>query len=446
MVNADTTTAARSVELLAEAKRVIPGGVNSPVRAFRSVGGTPRFIAKASGPWLEDVDGNRYADLMCSWGPMILGHAHPAVLDAVTTAASEGFSFGTPTEREVRLAEEIVARVEPVEAVRLVNSGTEATMSAVRVARGFTGRSVIVKFAGCYHGHVDALLAAAGSGVATFALPDSPGVPPSSAAETIVLPFNDLAAVEEAFAARGEEIAAVITEASPGNMGVVPPASGFTEGLRRITAEHGALLISDEVMTGFRCSAAGWYGLEGEPASGAPDLFTFGKVMGGGFPTAAFGGRRDVMDMLAPDGPVYQAGTLSGNPVASAAGLATLQQCTPEVYERLLAVAETLQAAVTEAFTKHGIPHRIQTAGSMFSVFFAEHEVTNFEEAKAQDSALYGRFFHAMLQRGVHLPPSCFESWFVSASHDDEVVAHIVDAIHGAASDITQVELAGSRP
>lgn len=440
----DSVTAARSSELLKQAKQVIPGGVNSPVRAFRSVGGTPRFIASAAGPWLTDVDGKKYADLMCSWGPMILGHAHPAVLAAVTQAATDGFSFGTPTEREVRLAEELVARVEPVQAVRLVNSGTEATMSAVRVARGFTGRSVIVKFAGCYHGHVDALLAAAGSGVATFALPDSPGVPPSSAAETIVLPYNDLAAVEQAFATRGHEIAAVITEASPGNMGVVPPVAGFTEGLRRITAAHGALLISDEVMTGFRCSAAGWFGLEGEPASGAPDLFTFGKVMGGGFPTAAFGGRRDVMDMLAPDGPVYQAGTLSGNPVASAAGLATLQQCTPAVYERLDVVSAALQTAVSEAFTKHSIPHRIQHAGSMFSVFFDDAEVTNFDQAKSQDAAAYGRFFHAMLSRGVHLPPSCFESWFVSAAHDDAAVEHIVDAIHGSASEITQVGLAGS--
>ena len=279
-----------SEALLARASAVIPGGVNSPVRAFRAVGGTPRFMASGKGAWLIDVDGNRYVDLICSWGPMILGHAHPDVLQAVNDAAAQGFSFGTPSQNEVALAEEIVARIEPVDQVRLVNSGTEATMSAIRLARGFTQRDVIVKFAGCYHGHVDALLASAGSGVATFALPDSAGVPRSSAGETIVLPYNDLAAVEAVFAERGQQIAAVITEAAPGNMGVVPPAAGFTEGLRRVTRDHGALLISDEVMTGFRCSRSGFYGLEGPYAAGPADLFTFGKVMGGGFPTAAFGG------------------------------------------------------------------------------------------------------------------------------------------------------------
>ena len=273
-----------SQALLERALAVTPGGVNSPVRAFRAVGGTPRFMVSGQGPYLRDADGRDYVDLVCSWGPMILGHAHPDVLSAVTEAAGRGFSFGTPSENEVTLAEEIVARVEPVEQVRLVSSGTEATMSAIRLARGFTGRSLVVKFAGCYHGHVDSLLASAGSGVATFALPDSAGVPKEMAAETIVLPYNDLGAVEAAFAERGDEIAAVITEAAPGNMGVVPPAPGFTEGLRRITAAHGALLISDEVMTGFRCSAAGWFGLEGPYAGGAPDLFTFGKVMGGGLP------------------------------------------------------------------------------------------------------------------------------------------------------------------
>ena len=324
-----------SQALLTRAVAVTPGGVNSPVRAFRAVGGTPRFMASASGPYLTDVDGREYVDLVCSWGPMILGHAHPDVLAAVQGAALKGFSFGTPSENEVVLAEEIVARVPPVQQVRLVSSGTEATMSALRVARGFTGRSAVVKFAGCYHGHVDALLASAGSGLATFALPDSAGVPPSSASETIVLPYNDVPALEAAFAQHGDRIAAVITEASPGNMGIVPPLAGFTEALRRVTTAYGALLISDEVMTGFRCSAAGWYGLEGPYAGGAPDMFTFGKVMGGGFPAAAFGGRADIMAMLAPDGPVYQAGTLSGNPVATAAGLATLKGCTPEVYDRL---------------------------------------------------------------------------------------------------------------
>jgi glutamate-1-semialdehyde 2,1-aminomutase len=390
-------------------------------------------MASGSGPWLTDADGKRYVDLICSWGPMILGHAHPDVLAAVNNAAAQGFSFGTPSENEVRLAEEIVARVEPVDQVRLVNSGTEATMSAIRLARGFTGRDVIVKFAGCYHGHVDALLASAGSGVATFALPDSAGVPRSSAGETIVLPYNDLGAVEAAFAERGHEIAAVITEAAPGNMGVVPPAPGFTEGLLRITKAHGALLVSDEVMTGFRCSASGFYGLEGPYAAGAPDLFTFGKVMGGGFPTAAFGGRADVMALLAPQGPVYQAGTLSGNPVASAAGLATLQGCTPAVYERLDTVAHTIADAVAAELTAASVPHTIQWAGSMFSVFFRDGAVTAYDEAKDQDTAAFRRFFHSMLSQGVHLPPSAFESWFVSASHDDEAVDHVVGALPAAA-------------
>ncbi|MGD8149246.1 glutamate-1-semialdehyde 2,1-aminomutase [Ornithinimicrobium sp. Y1694] len=430
------TDAPASAALLDRARTVIPGGVNSPVRAFRSVGGTPRFMTRGQGPWMWDADGQRYVDLVCSWGPMILGHADPEVLEAVTEAAAAGFSFGTPTEREVLLAEEIVRRVEPVEQVRLVSSGTEATMSAIRLARGFTGRSVVVKFAGCYHGHVDALLASAGSGVATFGLPDSPGVPASAAGETIVLPYNDIEALEATFAERGTEIAALITEAAPGNMGVVPPAPGFTDALRRVTSEHGALLISDEVMTGFRCSPAGWYGLEGMPQGGAPDLFTFGKVMGGGFPAAAFGGRADVMALLAPEGPVYQAGTLSGNPVASAAGLATLQRCTPEVYDRLAEVSSTIAEATAEAFSSHGIPHRIQWAGSMFSVFFREGEVRDYDDARDQDSERFGRFFHAMLRRGVHLPPSCFESWFVSAAHDDEAVQIVVDAVRESAAEI----------
>jgi glutamate-1-semialdehyde 2,1-aminomutase len=391
-------------------------------------------MESGSGPYLRDVDGREYVDLVCSWGPMILGHAHPAVLDAVRAAIGKGFSFGTPSENEVALAEEIVRRVEPVEQVRLVSSGTEATMSAIRLARGYTGRSLVVKFAGCYHGHVDSLLAQAGSGVATFALPDSAGVPKEMAAETIVLPYNDLAAVEEAFAERGADIAAVITEASPGNMGVVPPAPGFTEGLRRVTSQHGALLISDEVMTGFRCSASGWYGLEGPYAAGAPDLFTFGKVMGGGFPAAAFGGRADVMALLAPLGPVYQAGTLSGNPVATAAGLATLQQCTPEVYDRLGAVADTLTAAVGEELSKAGVPHVVQRAGSMFSVFFRDGAVTDYDAARAQHVPAFAAFFHSMLSQGVYLPPSAFESWFVSASHDDAAVERVVAALPAAAS------------
>ncbi len=428
-----TTDAPASADLLARASAVIPGGVNSPVRAFRAVGGTPRFMVSGEGAWLTDADGKRYVDLICSWGPMILGHAHPDVVAAVTEAAARGFSFGTPSENEVLLAEELVARMDPVDQVRLVNSGTEATMSAIRLARGFTGRSAIAKFAGCYHGHVDALLAHAGSGIATFGLPDSAGVPASSAGETIVLPYNDLTAVEEAFAARGHEIAAVITEAAPGNMGIVPPAPGFTEGLRRITREHGALLISDEVMTGFRASRTGYYGVEGPYAAGPADLFTFGKVMGGGFPTAAFGGRADIMALLAPLGPVYQAGTLSGNPVASAAGLATLRGCTEEVYSRLAVAAQAIAEGVSAELTKVSVPHTIQWAGSMFSVFFREGAVANYDDAKAQDVDAFRRFFHAMLEQGVHLPPSAFEAWFVSAAHDDAAVGHVLAALPAAA-------------
>ena len=419
--------------MLARARGVIPGGVNSPVRAFRAVGGTPRFVASAKGPWLTDVDGNRYVDLLCSWGPMILGHAHPTVLDAVARAAAQGFSFGTPSENEVLLAEEIVRRVAPVEQVRLVSSGTEATMSAIRLARGFTGRSVIVKFAGCYHGHVDSLLAAAGSGLATFALPDSAGVPAEMTAETIVVPYNDIPALEQVFAQQGEQIAAVITEAAPGNMGVVPPRPGFTDALRRLTTAHGALLISDEVMTGFRCSSAGWFGLEGEPAGGAPDLFTFGKVMGGGFPAAAFGGRADVMALLAPEGPVYQAGTLSGNPVATAAGLATLQGCTDDLYPRLDAIARTIADAASAALSAEGVPHTVQWAGSMFSIFFRGEPVHDYDDARAQNTQAFGRFFHSMLDQGVHLPPSAFEAWFVSGSHGEEAVSVVLDALPTAA-------------
>jgi glutamate-1-semialdehyde 2,1-aminomutase len=388
-------------------------------------------MASASGPWLTDVDGRRYVDLIGSWGPMILGHAHPPVVEAVRAAATRGFSFGTPSENEVALAEEIVART-PAEQVRLVNSGTEATMTAIRLARGFTGRTVVVKFAGCYHGHVDSLLAAAGSGVATFGLPDSAGVPASSAAETIVLPYNDLAAVEAAFAARGHEVACVITEAAAGNMGVVPPVDGFTDGLLRIAHEHGALVVSDEVMTGFRCSPSGWYGLEGPYASGPPDLLTFGKVMGGGFPAAAFGGRTDVMSRLAPAGPVYQAGTLSGNPVATAAGLATLRGCTPEVYARLEAVSRAIADAVADGLGREGVPHTVQWAGSMFSVFFRGEAVRNYDDARDQSTAAFAAFFHAMLSQGVHLPPSAFEAWFVSAAHDDEAVDHVLAAVPDA--------------
>ena len=426
---------AGSHALFERARAVTPGGVNSPVRAFSAVGGTPRFIERGFGPYLVDVDGNDYVDLVGSWGPMLLGHANPEVLAAVHEAVLRGTSFGTPTRPEVELAEEIVART-PVERVRLVSSGTEATMSAIRLARGFTGRELVVKFAGCYHGHVDSLLAQAGSGLATLAVPGTAGVPASSTAGTIVLPYNDPAAVEAAFAEHGAEIACVITEAAPGNMGVVPPAPGFNRLLSQTCTRHGALFVSDEVMTGFRVTRAGHFALDGAVEGWVPDLVTFGKVMGGGFPAAAFGGRADVMSLLSPEGPVYQAGTLSGNPVATTAGLTTLRLATDDVYAHLDRVSETVRDGASSALAEAGVPHVVQHVGNMFSVFFTDEGVTavpDFATASAQHTDRFRAFFHAMLDQGVYLPPSAFEVWFLSAAHDDQAVDRILSAFPVAA-------------
>lgn len=434
------------MSLFQRACRVIPGGVDSPVRAFGSVGGEPVFIAWASGPYLYDTDGREYVDAVGSWGPALLGHAHPEVVAAVQAAASRGLSFGAPTAAEVDLAEAVRARVPEAAKVRFVSTGTEACMTAVRLARGATGRDLIVKFAGCYHGHSDGLLAAAGSGVATQGLPGSAGVTAATAAQTIVVAYNDEAALEAAFAAHPDDIAAVITEPAAANMGVVPPRPGFNAFLRQITRRYGALLIYDEVLTGFRVGPSGWWGLERAAAERsssvepvetlpAPDLFTFGKVVGGGMPLAAIGGRAEVMDLLAPLGPVYQAGTLSGNPLATAAGIATLRLADRAVYAAVDAASAVVQAAITDALSAEGVPHLVQSAGSLFTVFFGDFDgpIVDYPGAQRQNATAFARFFHSMLDAGVALPPSGYEAWFLSAAHDDAALDRIVAALPAAA-------------
>jgi glutamate-1-semialdehyde 2,1-aminomutase len=420
----------KSTEAFERAKRVIPGGVNSPVRAFKAVGGTPLFIQSARGATIVDLDGKAYVDYVMSWGPLILGHAHPAVVEAVQTAAARGTSFGAPTEAECELAELVVAMVPTVEKVRFCSSGTEATMSALRLARAFTGRDKVVKFAGCYHGHADAFLISAGSGALTLGTPDSPGITAGTTRDTLSLAFNDLDAVRTVFDAHPGEIACVIVEPYVGNMGFVLPKPGFLAGLRELTERHGAVLIFDEVMTGFRVAPGGVQQRENI----RPDMTTLGKIVGGGLPVGAFGGRSDIMEQLSPAGPVYQAGTLSGNPLAMAAGIATLRLLQePGVYEKLDGLAARLIEGLDTVFTRHGIAHQATQRGSMFGFFFTGTPVTDLTSAKTSDVEFYARFFHAMLEREFYFAPSQFEAGFLSTAHDvatiDRTVAAADEAI-----------------
>jgi len=415
------------------AQNVIPGGVSSPVRAFNAVGGTPRYFVKGSGSRVIDVDGHDYVDFVGSWGPMILGHAHPGVVDAVASTIQSSFSFGAPHPNETLLAEEVVNRVSAAERVRFVSSGTEAVMTALRLARAATGRPMIIKFAGCYHGHLDSMLVSAGSGVATLGMANSPGVTEGQVQDTLVLPYNDVEALEQAFAQYGDRIAAVITEAAAANMGVVVPSKDFTEAIFTLCHSAGALVILDEVMTGFRISASGWWGKYLSETHLTPDLFTFGKVLGGGFPLAAVAGRQDIMELLAPQGPVYQAGTLSGNPVATAAGLATLHHLNAGIYSHLDQVAETAGKILSDALTEADVEHTLQRAGNLFSIFFTTGPVTNFAEAQKQSVSLYAPFFHGLLDKGISAPPSAFEAWFVSAAHQESDLERLHDAASSAA-------------